>query len=94
MLKTFFVGVLSLCGADFASACVTLQTSGRQHLITNNCQFAVIVHYVASSGLTGTTESIPPGGSDLTPIPIRYGLQASWCNYTAWKAGKCKLPVP
>src|SRR6476660_6147447 len=92
VLKTFFICLLSLCGIDFASACVSIQRSGRQHLIMNNCQYPVIVHYVSSSGATGTTESIPPGGLDLTPIPIRYGLQLNWCNYTAWKAGTCKLP--
>jgi hypothetical protein len=94
VLKAFFICLLSLCGIDLASACVSIERSGRQHLITNYCQYSVIVHYISSSGQTGTTESIPPGGSDLTPIPIRYGLQASWCNYTAWKAGRCKLPQP
>ena len=94
MLKTFFICLLSLCGIDFASACVTIQRSGRQHLITNFCQYPVIVRYISTSGETGITESIPPGGSDLTPIPLRYGLQVKWCNYSDWKAAKCKLPAP
>jgi hypothetical protein len=47
---------------------------------------------VASSGLTGATGSIPPGGSELTPIPLRYGLNVQWCKYDDWKVGRCKLP--
>jgi hypothetical protein len=94
VLKTFIICLLSLCGIDFASACVSIQRSGRQHLITNFCQYPVIARYISISGETGITESIPPGGSDLTPIPLRYGLQVKWCNYNDWKAAKCKLPAP
>ena len=89
MVKAVFVCFLSLCGIDLASACVAIQRSGRQYLIVNSCPYPVRVHHVSSSGETGTTDGIPPGGSDLTPVPLRYGLQSAWCNYNDWKAGRC-----
>jgi hypothetical protein len=92
LLKAFSLCLLSVCGIGSANACVILQSSGLQYLIMNYCQYPVITHYVASSGLTGATGSIPPGGSELTPIPLRYGLNVQWCKYDDWKAGRCKLP--
>jgi UDP:flavonoid glycosyltransferase YjiC (YdhE family) len=92
LLKAFSICVLSMYAVSSANACVILQSSGLQYLIMNYCQYPVITHYVASSGLTGATGSIPPGGSELTPIPLRFGLDVQWCKYTDWKVGRCKLP--
>ena len=92
MLKAFSICFLSMYGISLANACVSLQRSGMQYLIMNYCQYPVITHYVTSSGLTGVTDSIPPGGAELTPIPLRFGLNVQWCKYDDWKAGRCKLP--
>ena len=83
---------LSMYGISLANACVSLQRSGMQYLIMNYCQYPVITHYVSSNGLTGATDSIPPGGAELTPIPLRFGLNVQWCKYDDWKARRCKLP--
>jgi hypothetical protein len=90
--KVFFICFLSIFGMSSANACVILQSSGLQYLIMNYCQYPVVTHYVASSGLTGATGSIPPGGSELTPVPLRLGLNVQWCKTVDWKMGRCKLP--
>jgi hypothetical protein len=92
LLKAFSICFLSMYGISSANACVILQSSGLQYLIVNSCQYPVITHYVASSGLTGATGSIPPDGSELTPVPLRLGLNVQWCKYADWKVGRCKLP--
>jgi hypothetical protein len=92
MLKALSICFLSMYGISLANACVILQRSGLQYLIMNYCQYPVITHYVSGSGLTGATGSIPPGGSELTPIPLRFALNVQWCKYDDWKVGRCKLP--
>jgi hypothetical protein len=92
MLKVFPICIVSLYGTSLATACVSIERSGLQHLIVNYCQYQVIAHYVSSSGQTGRTDSIPPGGSELTPIPSRYSLNVQWCKFDDWEAGRCKLP--
>jgi hypothetical protein len=92
LLMAFSTGVLSMYGISLANACVSLQRSGMQYLIMNNCPYPVKTHYVASNGLTGVTDSIQPGGAELTPIPLRFGLNVQWCKYDDWKARRCKLP--
>jgi len=92
LLKAFSICIFSMYGLSSANACVILQSSGLQYLIMNYCQYPVITHYVASSGLTGATGSIPPGGSELTPVPLRLGLDVQWCKFADWKVGRCKLP--
>jgi hypothetical protein len=92
MLKIFSICFVSLYGTSLATACISIQRSGIQHLIVNYCEYAIIVHYVSSSGQTGATGSIPPGGSELTPIPTRFSLNVQWCKYSDWEVGRCKLP--
>jgi hypothetical protein len=92
LLMAFSTWLLSMYGISLANACVSLQRSGMQYLIMNYCQYPVITHYVSSNGLTGATDSIPPGGAELTPIPLRFGLNVQWCKYDDWKARRCKLP--
>lgn len=92
MLKVFSICFASIYGTSFASACISIQRSGLQHLIVNSCEYAIIAYYVANNGETGATGSIPPGGSELTPIPTRLNLNVQWCKYSDWEAGRCKLP--
>lgn len=92
MLKIFSICVVSIYGTSLATACVSIQRSGQQHLIVNYCQYAIIAHYAASNGMTGVTGSIPTGGSELTPIATRFNLNLQWCKYNDWEAGRCKLP--
>lgn len=92
MLKTFSIGFASIFGTSLAFACVSIERSGLQHLIVNYCQYPIIAHYAAGNGMTGATASIPPGGSELTPIATRYSLNLQWCKYNEWEDGHCKLP--
>jgi hypothetical protein len=93
MLKLFSFCLASIYGTSSATACVGIERSGLQHLIVNYCQYPIVAHYVSSSGETGATDSIPPGGSELTPIPTRYSLNLQWCKYNDWEAAHCKLPT-
>jgi hypothetical protein len=92
MLKIFSIWFVIICGTSSANACISIQRSGQQHLIVNYCEYSIIAHYASSNGMTGASGSIPPGGSELTPIPTRYSLNVQWCTYNDWESGRCKLP--
>lgn len=92
MWKVFAICFAIIYGTSFANACISIQRSGVQHLIVNYCEYPIIAHYIASNGETGTTGSIPPGGSELTPIATSFTLNIQWCKYSDWEAKRCKLP--
>ncbi len=92
VLKAVSICFLSLFGIGSASACVSIQRSGHQYLIVNDCKYPIIAHYVSSTGETGVTGGILPGDMELTPVPMLYGLNVQWCNFNDWKARRCKLP--
>jgi len=69
MLRIFSICFATLYGTSLATACVSIEKNGLQHLIVNYCQYPIIAHYAAGNAMTGTTASIPPGDSELAPIP-------------------------